>query len=60
MKRLPLIKDGVWQNPVQRGYVLECCDCRLRHRMDFRVRGKTVQFRAWRIHDRRKKRRAVN
>lgn len=47
---------GEWVQPVQRGYLLACCDCGLVHRMDFRVtknrrRGKPVAIlgnaRAW-------------
>lgn len=39
---LPLIPEGVWQRPVMRGYLIQCCDCGLIHRMNFKVnrRGK--------------------
>ena len=45
-------EDGEWVQPIPRGYKLQCCDCGLVHRIDFRVikyaRGKRtkVQFRA--------------
>jgi hypothetical protein len=35
-----------WVQPVLRGYKLACCDCGLVHRMDFRVSGGRIQFRA--------------
>lgn len=28
---------GEWVVPVMRNYLLQCCDCGLVHRMDFRV-----------------------
>lgn len=37
-----------WVQPVKRGYLLECCDCSLVHRMDFRIHRDRVQFRAQR------------
>lgn len=46
---LKQIHDGEWVSPVHRGYVLACCDCGLRHRMDFRATKKGVQFRATRL-----------
>ena len=40
--------EGVWVQPVRRGYKMGCCDCGLVHRLDFRlVKGRT-QFRAFR------------
>ena len=42
------VPAGAWLQPVRRGYVLTCCDCGLRHVMDFRVRRGRAQFRAWR------------
>ncbi len=35
-----------WVQPVMRGYLLRCCDCRLCHWLDFRIRNGRVQFRA--------------
>jgi hypothetical protein len=40
-------QDGEWVQPKE-GYKMACCDCGLIHRMEFRVRGGKVQFRAWR------------
>ena len=37
-----------WVQPRMRGYLLECCDCCLVHRMDFRVVAGHVQLRAQR------------
>ena len=37
-----------WVQPVKRGYLMSCCDCGLVHRMDFRIAGERVQFRAQR------------
>ncbi len=44
-------KAGEWVQPIRKGYRLECCDCGLVHRMDFRIYRGRVQFRAFR-HDR--------
>lgn len=42
-------QDGEWLRPVKyRGYKLSCCDCGLAHRVDFRVRGGRIEFRAYR------------
>lgn len=42
-----------WIQPVQKGYLMSCCDCNLVHRMDFRIvknpnneKEQKVQFRA--------------
>jgi len=37
-----------WVQPIRRGYILACCDCHLCHRMQFRIDGGRVQFRAQR------------
>lgn len=35
-----------WQNPIQQGYRMKCCDCGLVHVFDFRVDDEgLVQFR---------------
>lgn len=50
-KRFPKQKAGKWIQPVERGYLMACCDCCLVHRLDFRVVGvrkKRVQFRVYR------------
>jgi len=41
-------KAGEWVQPVRTNYRLQCCDCGLVHRMDFRIVGGRVQFRAYR------------
>lgn len=46
--RFPTVKAGKWVQPVKRGYLMACCDCALIHRMDFRIEGGRVQFRAFR------------
>lgn len=35
-----------WVQPVMKGYLLSCCDCRLVHRLDFRIHKGRIQFRA--------------
>ena len=30
-------RPGEWVQPVKTGYLMECCDCGLVHRIDFRV-----------------------
>ena len=50
-------EEGEWVQPVRKGYLMQCCDCGLIHRLDFRlikwrmgpthVRHK-IQFRAFR------------
>ena len=50
-KAFPKQKVGKWVQPVERGYLMACCDCYLVHRLDFRVVGTKrprVQFRAYR------------
>lgn len=42
------IKAGEWLRPKRRGYKMQCCDCGLVHRLDFRVRGGRAEFRAYR------------
>ena len=53
MRRRPFPKEkaGRWVQPVERGYLMACCDCCLVHRLDFRIVGirkNRVQFRAYR------------
>lgn len=31
------VKAGEWITPIKSGYLMQCCDCGLTHRMDFRV-----------------------
>jgi len=53
-KRYHSPKAGQWVQPIQKGYRMQCCDCGLVHRMEFRVAGNAsgyrqwVQFRVWR------------
>ncbi len=44
-KVLPQMEDGEWVKPVMKGWEMECCDCGLRHKVDFeyRVKGKKVR-----------------
>lgn len=52
--KYPVARDGEWITPRRRGYVVECCDCGLRHRVDLRLvryvnGGRVIQYRATRI-----------
>jgi hypothetical protein len=40
--------DGEWVQPQRRGFELECCDCGVVHRVNFRLRAGKVQFQAFR------------
>lgn len=40
---------GRWFQPIQRGYLMACCDCALVHKMNFRVVGGLVQIQAFRM-----------
>ena len=42
----PNVKAGEWVQPVRKGYRMQCCDCGLIHRLDFRVLkvGKNRKF----------------
>ena len=43
------LKAGVWNvAPKRIGYLFGCCDCGLVHQVDFRLKGKDIQFRLWR------------
>lgn len=39
---------GEWVQPKRRGYKMECCDCGLIHRMNFRIKDRHIQFQAFR------------
>jgi hypothetical protein len=41
----PTARNGVWIQPIRRGYKMSCCDCGLVHVMDFRIASGHVQFR---------------
>lgn len=34
-----------WISPIYRDYTIICCDCGLTHKIDFRIKNKTIQFR---------------
>jgi len=40
--------EGEWQQPIEKGYKMKCCDCGLVHIMDFRIYKGRVQMRAFR------------
>lgn len=42
-------KAGEWIYPIPHGYIMECCDCGLQHRIDFAVvrKGKTKRTGEW-------------
>lgn len=42
------VTAGEWIQPIRKGYKLACCDCGLVHNLDFRLRNKKIQFRAFR------------
>ena len=47
------VKSGEWVQPRRKNYFMECCDCGLIHRMNFRIakdtRGRSfIQFQAFR------------
>lgn len=58
----PDVGAGEWVQPVRSGYLMECCDCGLVHRLDFRLvkwgKGKKIQFRAFRDEKATKRQRA--
>jgi len=42
-------KDGEWVKPKMKGFKMGCCDCGLIHRLDFKIIGKEIAFRAFRM-----------
>ena len=40
--------DGEWVQLTRRGYELECCDCGMVHRLNFRLVNQSLQFQAFR------------
>jgi len=47
------MEEGEWITPQKKGYRLQCCDCGLVHKIDFRIIDnedgtKKIQFRAFR------------
>ena len=55
--KFPPVKSGEWVQPKRRGYLMQCCDCGLIHRLNFRLieskDGKRhwIQFQAFRMDD---------
>ncbi len=43
------VSNGEWIEPDAAIHHVRCCDCGLVHRVEWRVVGKQVQFRAWRV-----------
>jgi Zn-finger protein len=49
------VYDGEWVQPKRRGYMMQCCDCGLVHKLNFRLAkskdGKRnwIQFQAFRV-----------
>ncbi len=47
-------KAGEWVQPTRRGYLMQCCDCGLVHRMDFTTvpyangKRRKIRFRVYR------------
>jgi hypothetical protein len=58
--RLRQVEAGEWVTPVRKGYLMQCCDCGLVHKMDFRLvrRGRRgglmIQMRAFRVDEPKK------
>ena len=46
-------KDGKWYKPKMKGFIHECCDCGLQHKVDFKVfyddKKNPIEFRWKRI-----------
>jgi Zn-finger protein len=46
--------SGEWVQPVRNGYLMQCCDCGLVHRMDFKMvkyaggKRRKIRFRVYR------------
>ena len=50
MSKRPMLMDGEWFYPRRKGFELECCDCGLVHRFNFKLvdvpHGKAIKFQA--------------
>ena len=55
MPRYAQVYDGEWVQPRRKGYLMQCCDCGLAHRMNFRLKGGKIQFQAFRLRKRPRK-----
>jgi hypothetical protein len=58
--RYKQIKDGEWIQPIRKNYRIQCCDCGLTHKLNFKlVKDKlgraTILFQAFRMDKKRKK-----
>ena len=42
------VESGEWVQPKRRGYELQCCDCGLVHRFNFRLWNNRIQLQAFR------------
>jgi hypothetical protein len=47
LPRFKWLRSGQWEQPIQHGYLLACCDCGLVHRFDFRVVNGEVEYRVF-------------
>ncbi len=51
--RYPRMKEGQWFRPRRRAYYMQCCDCGLVHRLNFRLvrvgRGRIILIQAFRL-----------
>ncbi len=52
--------EGEWVQPRRKNYYMQCCDCGLIHKMNFRlikdkIGRSTIQFQAFRIGNSKKK-----
>lgn len=47
--RFKQVKAGEWEQPIRKGYRMQCCDCGLIHDMDFRIHKGRIQFRTYRM-----------
>jgi len=43
------IANNEWIQPKKNNYIMGCCDCGLKHEMDFRIIEGKIQFRAKRL-----------
>lgn len=44
-----IVKDGETVFPRMKNYYLKCCDCGLVHKIDFKITGKRLSFKAVRV-----------
>lgn len=46
--KYPQVYEGEWVRPIKKGYKMQCCDCGLVHKVDFKISGRHVLLRAFR------------